>query len=102
LRALPDCQRRPDRPLGVILVRLEEAEDREDAVSQEAVHLTLISEHRIHHHPKEPIDERDCVLGVQLAHRLDGAAHIGEQHRYQAVLSVRAWAFRRSGARAFG
>jgi hypothetical protein len=76
------------RALRVALVSERRAEQRENAVAGRLGNVALVATHRGHHELQHRIDDRPCLLGIEIAHQLRRALDVGEQRRYRLALAV--------------
>ena len=83
-----DREPRPDRPLGVVLMRLRPAEIGEHAVAHELGDVTLEARDLAGDRALIGVDQRAHVLGVELARERGRADQVAEQHRQLPALGI--------------
>jgi hypothetical protein len=72
-------ERRPARPLGVILVRDRRPEQRHDAVAGVLVHCAFEAVHAVGENGEELVEDRVPLLRVELLGQLHRTLHVGEE-----------------------
>src|SRR5581483_10830367 len=95
LRPVADRERRPDRPLGVVLVRGGRAEERHHRVADELLDRAAEAFELGPQRGLQPLEERGDVLGVERLRARREAREIAEQDRHDlalaAPLGLHAW-----------
>ena len=76
---LPDRQRAVGGPLGVVLVAVGPAEDREDRVADELLAGPVVGLDRLDHRPEGGVHLAADVLGIVLGDEADVVDEVGEQ-----------------------
>ena len=91
------CQRRPQRPFRVILVRRRHPEDGHHRIPDEFLHRPSVPGDLFAHRRKEAGDQRAHRLRVQLPGHAGGTCEVGKQHGDHAPFG-RAGALQRCAA----
>ncbi len=66
---------------GVILVSQRRAEQRHDAIAHDLVDGALVTVHRLHHAVEDGVQQLARLFRVAVGEQLEGAFHVGEEHR---------------------
>jgi hypothetical protein len=87
-QAVAQMQRRPARPLGVVLVGNRRTKQRHDPIARVLVDGALETVDAVRQDLEEAIQDPVPLLGVHLLGELDGALHVGEEHRHLLALAL--------------